>query len=111
MKPDLIKNHIDTNRHETCFGDTQNPVRVQRINNRSHPWRTPMTRMTGLFRIVAAVLCLTLGNANAADDAPPHPSPEAANDHPNQPSTKEETHNTSSTTKKNKTTHEEPECD
>jgi hypothetical protein len=70
-----------------------------------------MTRMTGLFRIVAAVLCLTLGNANAADDAPPHPSPEAASDHSSQPSTKEEAHNASSTSKKSSATHEEPECD
>ncbi len=70
-----------------------------------------MTSMTGLFRIVAAVLCLALGNANAAGDAPPHPSPEAANDQPSQPSTKEDAHNASSTSKKSSATHEEPECD
>lgn len=70
-----------------------------------------MTSMIGLFRIVAAVLCLALGNANAAGDAPPHPSPEAANDQPSQPSTKEDAHNAPSTSKKSSATHEEPECD
>jgi hypothetical protein len=70
-----------------------------------------MTSMTGLFRIIAAVLCLALGNANAAGDAPPHPSPEAANDQPSQPSTKEDAHNAPSTSKKSSATHEEPECD
>jgi len=69
-----------------------------------------MTRMTGPFRIVAAVLCLTLGNAYAAGDAQPHPSPEAVSDQP-QPSTKEDAHNASSTSKKSSATHEEPECD
>jgi len=70
-----------------------------------------MTSMTGLFRIVAAILCLALGNANAAGDTPPHPSPEAASDQPSQPSTKEDTHNAPSTSKKSSATHEEPECD
>ena len=70
-----------------------------------------MTRMTGLFRIVAAILCLALGNANATGDTPPHPSPEAASDQPSQPSTKEDVHNAPSTSKKSSATHEEPECD
>lgn len=70
-----------------------------------------MTRMTGLLRIVAALLCLTLGNANAAGDAQPHPSPEAVSDQPSQPSTKEDAHNAPSTSKKSSATHEEPECD
>lgn len=69
-----------------------------------------MTRMTGLFRNVAAALCLTLGNAYAAGDAQPHPSPEAVSDQPSQPSTKEDAHNASSTSMKSSATHEEPEC-
>ncbi len=71
-----------------------------------------MTSMTGLFRIVATILCLTLGNANAAGDDQPPPSPEAASDQPSQPSTKkEDAHNASSTFKKRSATHEEPECE
>jgi len=70
-----------------------------------------MTRMTGPSHIVAAILCLTLGNAYAAADVQPHPSPEAVSDQPSQPSTKEDTHNASPTSKKSSATHEEPECD
>lgn len=71
-----------------------------------------MKRMTGLSCMIAAALCLMLGNVHAADDAaddaPPQTSSDVTNDQPSLPSAKEsDTGNTSSQSSKPPA---EPEC-
>ncbi len=70
-----------------------------------------MKRMNGLSCMIAATLCLVLGNVHAADAAvevPPQAAPDVTNDQPSLPSAKEsDTGNTSTQSSKPPA---EPEC-
>ncbi len=71
-----------------------------------------MKRMTGLSCMIAATLCLMLGNVHAANDAaeeaPPQAAPDVTNDQPKLPSAKES--DTGKPSSQSSETPAEPEC-